>query len=206
MNPTSRWNQTWMSLDSAAPPGLIDELISAYGQPQRAYHTLQHLTECFHHLDECPLEPVSRGPLELALWFHDAIYDTRASDNEERSASWSRTALSALPPVDVATIERLILVTKHDASPESDDEKLLLDIDLSILGSTQARFGEYEAQIRREYSWVPEDAFRTGRSKILRAFLERPFIYYTGYFHDALERQARANLESALAIGTLPRD
>ena len=168
MDSIGRWHQTWESLSEPPPPGLINEIVSAYSQPHRAYHTLQHLAECFGYLDECLLEPVDRGSLELALWFHDAIYDTKASDNEDQSARWSRLALSVLSPSDLNLIERLILVTKHDASPESEDEKLLLDIDLSILGSSQTRFAEYEAQVRYEYGWVPEDAYRLGRSKILR--------------------------------------
>jgi predicted metal-dependent HD superfamily phosphohydrolase len=199
VEPSERWSQTWEALDRPAPPGLIEGLVSAYGEPHRAYHTLQHLSECFGQLDGCPTDPVAAGLLELALWFHDAIYDTKAADNEAQSAVWAHSALACLPADDVAIIEQLILVTKHDATPASADEELLLDIDLSILGTPEARFAEYETQVRQEYAWVPEAAYRTGRAKILREFQERPVIYHTSHFRDALENQARLNLASSLA-------
>jgi len=178
---------------------LVEKLVSAYSESHRAYHTLQHLTECFSHLDDYPAEPSDAGLLELALWFHDAVYDTKAADNEAQSAVWARSALTSLSMDDLAKIERLILVTKHDAAPVSYDEKLLLDIDLSILGAPKDRFAEYESQVRREYAWVPEDAYRTARSKILREFQRRSVIYRTLHFREKLERQARINLEFSLA-------
>jgi len=198
LDPIARWRRTWESLDRSPPPALIEQLVAAYSEPHRAYHTLQHLAECFGHLDACPHMPSHRGLLELALWFHDAVYDTKASDNEERSASWSRRALPALTEAERLVVEALVLVTKHDASPRTDDEKLLLDIDLSILGAPSARFAEYELQVRREYDWVPEEAYRAGRSKILREFQQRPVIYHTPWFHESLEHRARVNLESSL--------
>lgn len=86
MDSVERWQQTWSHLGDAPPPGLIEELLAAYGEPHRAYHTVQHLTECFAHLDSSPRGPRDPASVELALWFHDAIYDTKAADNEARSA------------------------------------------------------------------------------------------------------------------------
>lgn len=70
LDPAVRWNETWRRLDAAAPAGLLEELVAAYSEPHRAYHTLQHLSECLHQLDACPVEPSAPGLLELALWFH----------------------------------------------------------------------------------------------------------------------------------------
>jgi predicted metal-dependent HD superfamily phosphohydrolase len=174
-------------------------LVAAYSEPHRAYHTLDHLAECFAHLDASPVRPEDAAAVELALWFHDPIYDTKAADNEARSAHWARRALAALPSGDVARIADLILVTKHDAEPATPDEELLLDIDLAILGATPERFAEYERQIRNEYAWVPDDAYRAARARILDAFARRDPLYHTSHFRETLGSQARTNLRQSLA-------
>jgi predicted metal-dependent HD superfamily phosphohydrolase len=141
------------------------------------------------------------GSVQLALWFHDAIYDTHNPHNEDESA---KLAVGVLTDAGATTslrdsIRSMILATKHKAAPDSPDAALTVDIDLSILGSSATRFDEYEAQVRYEYGWVPEEAFREGRAKILREFLARPRIYSTDFFCDRLEVTARANLQRSLA-------
>ena len=73
----------------------------------------------------------------------------------------------------------MIRATRHGAPPETRDEALLLDIDLSILGRDRSRFDEYAEQIRREFAWVPDDAFRSGREAVLGDFLGRERIFVT---------------------------
>jgi predicted metal-dependent HD superfamily phosphohydrolase len=139
--------------------------------------------------------------VQLALWFHDAIYDPRAQDNEERSARWADEVLGAAgaSPASAARVRALVLATRHAAVPEDPDAQLLVDVDLSILGAAPGRFAEYERQIGVEYSWVPRDAFRQGRANVLRRFLARERIFSTPWFHQRLESRARANLERSLA-------
>jgi predicted metal-dependent HD superfamily phosphohydrolase len=180
--------------------------VAAYSEPQRHYHTLQHLRECLAHLDAAASLARRPAEVELALWLHDAVYDPRASDNEERSADWAaRSVRAAGCGEEVAQrIAALVLATKsHEAAADADaDTQLLLDIDLAILGASPARFAEYGRQIRAEYAHVPEGAFRERRKRVLSAFLARPRIYATAAYHDALEQRARANLRAA--IDTLP--
>jgi predicted metal-dependent HD superfamily phosphohydrolase len=95
-------------------------------------------------------------------------------------------------------VRELVLATRHNTTPESPDARLMVDIDLSILGASWPRFDEYEAQVRREYSWVPDPAFRNARVKILRAFLDRPSVYATDFFRERLEAAARSNLAGSL--------
>lgn len=200
------WNAAWSSLGAQPPEALLSELSARYAEPHRHYHTLQHLEECFAllapaaHLAEHPAE------VELALWFHDAIYDTQAHDNEERSAGWAEQALRAagVPPESAGRVGDLVRVTRHDALPEGADARLLVDVDLSILGAPEARFAEYERQVREEYRWVPDAAFRQGRARILTSFLERPSIYGTSWFAGRLEGPARANLQRSLAALRAP--
>ena len=161
---------------------------------------MQHLDECFEKLDE--LHPLARYPaeVELALWFHDAIYDVKQHDNEERSAEWAR-ASAAAAGVFTEVCERvysLILTTRHKAVPHGMDAEILVDVDLSILGAAPERFDEYEKQVREEYAWVPEFIFRRERKAILKEFLARPRIFSTTRFRERYERQARSNLERSL--------
>ena len=58
----------------------------------RAYHTLRHIEACLAWMRDAPLEDDDRIAAEFAIWFHDAVYDTRASDNEERSADLAAMA------------------------------------------------------------------------------------------------------------------
>jgi predicted metal-dependent HD superfamily phosphohydrolase len=141
------------------------------------------------------------GAVQLALWFHDAIYDTHRSSNEEESARWACETLAAAgaEPAMKDRVRSFILATKHDAAPVAPDARLTVDIDLSILGAPVARFDEYESQIRREYAWVPERVYAAERAKILRGFLARAAIYGTAFFANALEGQARSNLERSLS-------
>ena len=110
-------------------------------------------------------------------------------------------------PDDVAArVAELVLATKHTSLPASQDEQLLVDIDLSILGAGEHRFAEYEVQIRDEYSIVAEPIFRQKRRAILQSFLDRPFIYSTAHFRSALEARARFNISNAIAKIAGPYD
>jgi predicted metal-dependent HD superfamily phosphohydrolase len=189
------WTETGLPL---VP--VYSDLLARYSEPHRAYHTTQHLTECFGHLDSVVASASDPVAIALALWFHDAIYDTSRHDNETRSAE---LAASALAPLGVSSgrltaIHELILVTRHDAVPARGDASLLVDIDLSILGADPARFDEYECQVREEYKHVSEPDFRRGRAQILSAFLARLAIYSTEFFQTRLEQSARHNLARSL--------
>ncbi len=178
----------------------FDRLRTMYSEPQRFYHNMVHVESCLAELDSAG-QLVQRPDLvEFSIWYHDAIYDTKAKDNEEQSAQLAYDAcLDARLSHDFATGTRdLILATKHDAVPQGIDARLLIDVDLSILGKSVQEFDEYEQNIRREYSWVPEDQFRQGRSAILQMFLDRDSIYLTDFFKGKYESQARENLQRSI--------
>ena len=153
------WTQCFADLDVAQPPACaFDELTQRYSEPHRAYHALQHLEECFAWYESARSLARAPGEVAFALFYHDAIYDTRAKDNEERSAELAAAVLEEYCGAGralVGSITGLILATLHDAIPASGDMRVLVDIDLSILGAPADRFDEYERQIRFEYSWVP---------------------------------------------------
>ncbi|HEX2734120.1 MAG TPA: hypothetical protein VHM70_21070 [Polyangiaceae bacterium] len=196
-----RWQTTWQRVGALPAPGLLDRVRAAYSEPQRHYHTLQHLRECFTLYDSV-VGASPNAAVELALWFHDAIYDPTRQDNEARSADWARSALeeSGAPEALQSRVRELVLATKHGPSaPGTPDAQLLLDVDLSILGAEPERFAEYELQIRREYAWVPEASYRAARAHVLRQFQDRAVLYHTPAIHTLLEARARDNLTRALA-------
>ena len=190
----------WVALGAPADEALLRELTACYTEPHRKYHTMQHLGECFAKLQELRALAQKPAEIELALWFHDAIYDTKRKDNEEKSADWAQAStLSAglAAPVG-ARVYKLVIVTQHNAVPAATDEQILVDVDLSILGASPERFDEYERQVREEYSWVPGPLFRRERRKILEDFLKRRTLFQTKQFVAAYESQARANLQRSL--------
>lgn len=200
MTSLARWKQPWEELGLVARMELHADLRKRYSEPHRAYHTLHHIAECLALLEQTQALAQSSQAVELAIWFHDAIYNPRKSDNEERSAQWARRELRrAGASLDLQEhVSAMIMVTRHDAEPETTDEMLMSDIDLAILGAGPARFDEYEKQVRTEYRHVPTQLFRVGRRKILSGFLERERIYYTEWFRSRREAQARVNLQRSL--------
>jgi predicted metal-dependent HD superfamily phosphohydrolase len=201
MTLVDRWNGDWADLGTPPPDSrTLAELLERYTEPQRAYHTLQHLGECFAAFDSSRGLAERPGEVAIALWFHDAIYDSHSAENEARSAAWAEAVvLAASGGKEVGSrVRDLILATRHLQVPEPGDQALLLDIDLAILGADADRFEEYEAQVRREYAWVPEAAYRVNRVRLLAGFLARPHIYTTSYFSERLEGRARANLRRSI--------
>jgi predicted metal-dependent HD superfamily phosphohydrolase len=175
-------------------------LLAAWSEPQRHYHATQHLGECLDALAQW--RTLAREPelLALALWFHDAVYDPRALDNEARSAAWAREALTALglPVGACERVAQMVLATQ-DHRAVDEDMGLLLDLDLAILAAAPDRYAEYERQIRAEYAFVPEPDFHAGRRRILAGFLARPRLFVTEALHAAWDAPARANLQRACA-------
>jgi len=197
-----RWSLLWKSLGAKSRGELVyDDLVMAYAEPQRAYHTFAHIQDCLALFDAASMLAQHPAELEAALWLHDVVYDPRAADNEERSADWAENMLTngGVSGEAVGRVRALILATKHQALPGDPDQALLVDIDLSILGRDAPAFARYEQQVRREYGHVPEADFRAGRGAILEAFLKRKFIYQTFLFRERYEAQARQNLVRSLA-------
>jgi predicted metal-dependent HD superfamily phosphohydrolase len=205
LNPTiwRSWQRCWAGV-GANGDGLAfyEDLIKRHSEVQRKYHTLQHLSECIAWFEQVGNLAKRPHEVEIALWFHDAIYDLQSHENEEQSAGLACLSLmTANVSSDVIErIAQLVLATAHSVESTLHDEQLLVDIDLSILGAPPARFAEYEVQIRDEYGFVEETLFRTKRREILLSFLERKRIYTTDPMFNDLEAQARTNLIKATNV------
>ena len=198
----SSWDRAWRGLRAEGTGSDVrDAVLARYAETHRSYHTVQHLTECLSLFESVQNAPDRPAEVEMALWFHDAVYDLKDSDNEARSADWAQVELlkAGVESESASRVRELILTTKHTGVPQTRDEKVLVDIDLAILGASEMRFAEYERQIREEYSYVPELLFRIKRREILESFMDRHAIYSTPALHQQFEAKARANLAAAVA-------
>ena len=175
---------------------------AAYAEPGRRYHDQRHLDDCLAKLDSVTdLGERERRLLRWAILWHDAVYDPRRHDNEERSAELAQQELGecGVDSADAAEVARLILLTKgHRVEPGDSLGSLLVSIDLSILGSQPDEYQAYAQAVREEYRHVPDDAWRTGRTNVLRSILAADPLYPHPAFRDDLETQARHNIETEL--------
>jgi predicted metal-dependent HD superfamily phosphohydrolase len=166
----------------------------------RRYHTLAHLGDCLREFEGAVALAERPAELEMALWFHDAVYRTWRADNEARSAAWAvRVLKEGGASADVADrVSDLILATRHADASLTGDAALVADIDLSILGQGPETCRQFERAIRREYWWVPRKKFVSGRSAILGSFLKRERIYHFEPFAERYETRARESLKWAI--------
>ena len=185
---------------------LKTELSALYRKPGRHYHGLAHIEALLSLAGEYRGDLADPEAVEAAIWFHDAIYDSRRSDNEARSAALAAEKLTAhAEPERLSRIVAMIEATATHALPDLGDEAatsdaaFFLDMDLSILGAPQGAFDSYEAAVRREYAWVDDKAWRSGRAGVLRKFLARPHIFHTEAFRQRYEPQARKNIARSIA-------
>jgi len=192
--------------DGPDPTPYADDLLDRWREPQRRYHTLSHLTAVLDHVDV--LQEYADRPdlVRLAAWFHDAVYLPDRSENEERSARLAERALpeAGVPAAATAEVARLVrLTTTHAPADDDRDGQVLCDADLAILAAPPSAYAAYTAAVREEYGFVPSDAFREGRSAILRQLLDLPCLFRTPYGAREWEATARYNLASELEMLSL---
>jgi predicted metal-dependent HD superfamily phosphohydrolase len=200
---TERWNTltALYTTDDDLKGKSFALLKTRYCEEGRFYHNLSHikaLLDLFESLNQMTEDP---NAIRFAIWFHDIIYNTRRDDNEEESAVLAVELLSELS-VDSKTIDfvrQLILATKTNGDNNlSEDAKIFMDLDLSILGVPEAQYKEYSEAIKKEYSWVPGFLYRRGRKQILRTFIQRESIFFTVEMNERFEAQARTNITDEL--------
>lgn len=186
-------------------------LVTLYSEPQRHYHTLEHINSCLRELDafeddDAPSSKQDRDGfsyivVEKALWFHDCVYDPKAitGKNEKDSMTIAYNHLSAqfrsINDSLAMEVAEIIEKTDHKSVAETTNQKVTLDIDLSILGASDSDYVEYSRNIRREYLHVEAHAYRLGRTHFLHSILGKDRLYYTNYFFNKYEAKARKNIQ-----------
>ena len=190
-----------LAVNEATAVALFADLAAHYEADGRYYHNLSHIQHMLQTIQAMPADDYDETAVQLAVWFHDVIYDPQAADNEVQSAAYARQVLAPLlAPELVAEVERLILLTiTHDTAVTDVNGRVLLDADLATLGSDPATYDRYAAAIRREYAWVPDEICRRERAKLLTRFLQKEYIFICDTFREQLEDRARQNLRRELA-------
>jgi predicted metal-dependent HD superfamily phosphohydrolase len=179
---------------------LWKNFVSLYTEDNRHFHDLLHIEDCLTKLDNWPtyIPATMRDTIELAIWFHDIIYDTRKADNEESSAALT---IHYLRGHTLATdCHALILATRHKQTAGMREEEIMCDIALSILGAEPEIYRRYTENIRKEYHWVETDQYAEARAKILTNFLDRERLFQTPSAHERWEKQARLNIAKERAV------
>ena len=192
----ARWWPAWL------PSQTRVRLEAAYDGPWRGYHDRRHLVEVLQHVDELISEDEEvYEVVQLAAWFHDAVYDG-TPDDERKSAELATEELTAAgaPAVLAHDVARLVLLTAAHR-PDAGDRagEVLCDADLAILAAEPERYRSYVEGVRREYSHVSEPDFAAGRAGVLRGLLAKPTLFHTPVARDRWESAARANLRAEIA-------
>ncbi|MFI5666990.1 hypothetical protein [Streptomyces sp. NPDC051704] len=201
----ARWHATTTAAGAAAghdPDPYADRLLAAWAEPQRRYHTTAHLADVLARMDVLAAHAADPAAVELAAWFHDAVYRPDRSENEERSAALAERALPELgiDAARTAEVARLVRLTvTHDPAPGDTNGEVLCDADLAVLAGAPDAYAAYAAAVRAEYGFVPEDAFRAGRAAVLRQLIALPRLFRTPYGTAHWEAPARRNLAAELA-------
>lgn len=196
-----RWRLLCRRIGSSGDPeSLADQIEVLYRSPPRAYHSLEHIAACLATLGEFGAAALGLDSVEFALWLHDCVYDPKAKDNESRSADVAEGMLHAIGAARerIDQVRALIMATQHTDTGLSGDAALIADIDLAILGATPDVYERYAAAIREEYSFVPEDAYRAGRSAVMQGFISRARIFATDLLGARFESTARRNIAAEI--------
>lgn len=180
---------------------VLQDLFRVYSGSDRHYHNLIHIHRVLELVGEWKACEIDRESLQFSAWFHDAIYNPKASNNEAKSAEYAAIELAKMG-IEKETIDRvisLISYTQFHQAPTNDLEaQILLDADLAILGSPPREYQAYARAIRREYSWLSGSEYRAGRRRVLEQFLQRDRLYFLDLYYEKFERQARENIHLEL--------
>lgn len=190
----------WTELAGPGTAPLGEDLLARYAEPHRHYHTTDHLAAVLDLVEELAAETADADVVRLAAWFHDAVYDPRRDDNEERSATLAARMLAdtTLEPARAARVADLVRMTKtHD--PSDADGRVLCDADLAILAAGPDAYAAYTAAVRAEYSFVPDEYFTLGRAAVLEQLLALPSLFHTPAARARFDAPARANLQGELS-------
>jgi predicted metal-dependent HD superfamily phosphohydrolase len=198
---SARFEQCWEAAGGEASKRVFQDIAARYSEARRHYHTLEHVAHCLSEIDIPQLDAGDRLAVELAIWFHDVVYEIPGSGNERRSAEYFKqfAVLTTLSPEAIDRVVTMILASEKHAADRADKAlQIFLDIDLAILGASPERFRQYDRDIRTEYSSIFDAIYYPKRRQLLRQFLMRDAIYLTPEFRDRYEARARENLRSVV--------
>lgn len=196
-------NTRWSSV-LPSDPDLGAELLDRWGEQHRRYHTRTHLLAVLEALDLLleDEDDALRRPVVVAAWFHDAVYEAVAGDDEQASADLAVERLTGrVPPAEVREVERLVLLTAgHDPAEDDRAGHLLCDADLAVLGGSEAEYARYTAAVREEYAQVPDTDFIEGRRAVLTRLIALDPLFRTTAGRERWGDRASDNLRRELRM------
>jgi predicted metal-dependent HD superfamily phosphohydrolase len=197
---TSLWKRSQSGGGSNADADdVFQELHGLYSEPGRFYHTPEHIEHCLRQLDQAASHLDDPDSVEIAIWFHDLIYDTRASDNEQRSADrFLELAGKSMDSSFKSKVHDLIMVTVHPGLPQTSDQQFMVDIDLSSFGLPWEDFVRDSDAVRGEFPHLADTEFFPRHRAFVKSLLSRPNFYFTDFFRSRLEKRARSNIQRYL--------
>jgi len=189
------WETHTLATRQSDSRAVYDELWCRYCEGHRRYHTTAHIDYCLAQLDLAEHLMGDADAVEMAIWFHDVIYDPGASDNEHQSAEWFvELAEGYLDPAFVDRVRKLILATIPGRFPQSLDEEFVVDIDLSSFASPWPLFKRDSLALREEFTHLTDKSFFAAQLEFYQSLLERPGLYFTPFFHERMEYTAIQNI------------
>ena len=181
-----------------------DEIKTHYNSKSRHYHNLSHIYNMLLQIEVLESSIINYDLCRFTIWYHDIIYKSTKKNNELKSAEFAKNRLKPLDldEKSIEIVQKLIKSTqKHElVLRENDDNAYVLDLDLSILGSNWDTYKKYTDNIRKEYAIYPDFMYSSGRKKVLAHFLNRDTLYFTDYFRNKYENQARENLKREIEL------
>ena len=197
-----RFEALWSRCIGAGARDVYDELDTLYGESHRRYHTGAHIEHCLRQFDLAADRMDDPDAVEMAVWFHDAIYEISAKDNELRSAELFAAMTGGRGPEGFrGKVRRLIMATTHlDPPPRTLDEEFMLDIDLSSFGRPWEEFLSDSREVRAELAHMSDADFYPRQKKFLESLAARPRFCFTEFFRERHERRARENIAKLSAM------
>ena len=198
-----RFQRLWQRCDQAADAETVNRVFRLlqdhYSESWRRYHTGDHLKHCLKYLDLASHLMENPDAVEMALWFHDVIYDARACDNEKRSAElFLRLSEGHLDELFRQRVHDLIMITEHFEPPAAGDERFIVDIDLSGFGLPWEEFERDSRNVRAEFPHLDDDEYNRRQLKFLQRLMARPTFYASSFFRERYESTARENIAHRL--------
>lgn len=199
MMKNGKWIKLMNAFDFSENEKEYKMILNFYNEDHRKYHNAVHINDC---LAKCELnvETKLNHRIHLAFWYHDVIYKPLKKDNEQKSADLAEKFLKAQNAENalIKSTRNLIMATLHNQEPNTEDEAYMMDIDISILGSDPKSYEQYTQNIRKEYKLIPWFIYKKKRKQILEMFLNKESLFYTSYFKNTLEKQARINIKNEI--------
>lgn len=154
-------------------------VLKRYNEPHRHYHTINHIHEML-----LILQNENDLALNLAVIFHDIIYDPKMSDNEEKSAELFKELWKGDKKLSDEVCQIILETKTHNyTTPNS---RKLLEADLGIFMQTTDKIIEYDKQIFKEYQFVDYKKYREARLDVLTKLKELAYTRFNKHLYDGI--------------------